>query len=446
MIRISPLATIIREPSARLTTGLLLAFVLLLPVEPLYNAPWMVLAVLGAAHLAVRGARLGLPEIRLPIIVFLCVWLPMLASLPDAVNPAESIRKTASLCIYFLASVYAAGAYIRFRDLDWTMTGVTAICLFWSFDALWQFFTGADWFGIHFQEGDRLPGIFHSGRIGNVLASFAPLVFEVVRRAMRRWWWCPVLLAPFLMTIFLSGTRTAWGALVVAAIGYLLFLIRWSDRPTLGRPRWNPGRLLVIPVAVVLAAALTAYAWPAGLERVWKTAAPRVETLAGLWSGDRAKFERAVTYRLSIWETAANMWSRNWLNGVGPRGFRYAYSEYSPDRDYFLENHEDFDAPLSPHMLLLEIVTETGAFGLLGYVVLVTVLLARLSRLKGVCFRSAYPYVLTLIVALFPFSGHLSFYSVLSTALIWWMVTVTASAFAAVSRKGVEDDRRIVDA
>ena len=112
----------------------------------------------------------------------------MLASLPDAVNSAESIRKTASLCIYFLAGIYVVGAYCRFGDLDWLMTGTSAVCLFWTLDALWQFQTGSNWVGMPHDEGERLTGIFYTGRIGYLLASFAPLVFETVRRSARRWW------------------------------------------------------------------------------------------------------------------------------------------------------------------------------------------------------------------------------------------------------------------
>ena len=74
--------------------------------------------MLGLVRLVSRRVRLGSPENRFLCIAFLCIWLPMLASLPDAVNPVESLRKTASLCIYFLAGICVAGAYARFRDLD----------------------------------------------------------------------------------------------------------------------------------------------------------------------------------------------------------------------------------------------------------------------------------------------------------------------------------------
>ena len=421
---------------ARVATCLLLGFVLLLPAEPLYNVPLIALAVLGLARLVSRRVQLGSPENRFLCIAFLCIWLPMLASLPDAVNPAESLRKTASFCIYPLAGVYAAGAYARFRELGWIIVGVAALCGFWVLDAFWQFWTGVGWFGFPHSEGARLTGMFYTGRLGYLLASFAPFVFEAVRRAGQRWPWSPVLVIPYLAVIALSGSRSAWGALAIAAVGYLLFLARWAERPASGRTGLRSRTAAGVSIAVVLAVALAASAWTGVAERSWKSLQPRVESLSGLWSGDREKIEIALSTRLSVWETAVNMWSAHWLNGVGPRGFHHAYHEFNPEDDHYLRLDGSYGAAKTPHMQLLEIASETGVIGLSGYLVLAIVFLARLRRLERDDFRSVYPYALALITALFPFSGHLGFYGVLSSGVIWWIIIVNASAFAVASRQG----------
>ena len=437
----SRIATFLLEPDPRVATGLLLAIIALLPAEPLFNVPMIALAVLGLVQVASRRARLASPEYRFLCVAFLCIWLPMIASLPDAVNPGESIRKTASLCIYFLAGVYAAGAYTRFRDLDWLMIGVVAILVLLYLDALWQFWTGSNWLGIGYGVGERLAGSLYAGRIGSLLAGFAPLYFEMVRRASRHWRPSPVLLLPFFMTIYLSGSRTAWGALAVASVGYLVFLFRWSDWQSSVRPNARLGRFAGIAGAMVLAAAIAAYAWPNGVERVWKATEHRVETLAGIWSGDRRKFEEAVSWRLSIWETAMNMWSAHWLNGVGPLGFRTAYRDYNPERDYYHEfleetghGHLIATSPRAPHLPLLEIATGTGVIGVLGYVILAVYFFRRLRGLERDAFRSTFPYALALIVALFPLNGHIEFYGLYFVTLIWWTIIVNACAFAVASR------------
>ena len=424
------LPAILLRPDARVAMGLLLAFIALLPADPLYNAPLLVLAVLGATQLASGRVRLHSPRYRFLCIAFLCIWLPMVASLPDAVNQAESFRKTASLGVYFLAGVYAVAAFRGFHEIRGIMTGTAAICGIWVLDALWQFQTGADWLGFPYAEGDRLTGMFYTGRLGGTLALFAPLVFESIRRASQRWRWSPALLVPYFLIIALSGSRASWGSLAIATVGYLLYLAIWVERPSPGstRPRWK--YICTVSVSIALAIALAAYAWPKAAERTWNTVQPRVESLSGLWSGEREKFEIAVTFRLSIWETALNVWSTHWFNGVGPRGFQYVYSEYNPETDYYLLHDGRYGAAKTPHIQLLEIATETGVVGLLGYLALATVFLRNLGRLERASFRSAFPFALVLIVALFPFSGHVAFYGVRATGLIWWIIIANACAFS----------------
>ena len=434
------LGRMLLRPDARVVTVLLLSFVALLPADPFYNAPLLVLAILGLARLVSGHVRLQSTRYRFLCIAFLCIWLPMIASLPDAVNQLESSRKTASLCIYFLAGVYAVDAFREFRELNWVMTGTSAICGFWILDALWQFQTGIDWFGIPYAAGERLTGMFHTGRIGGTLAIFAPLAFETVRKASRRWRWSPVLLVPYFLIIALSGSRASWGSLTIAAVGYLSFLACCSERSTSDSERRRQWRAIgAASASIVLAATLTAYALPGVAERAWATIQPRVESLSGLWSGDREKFEFAVTYRLSIWETALNMWSAHWLNGVGPRGFQYAYQEYNPEIDYYLLKDGRYGAAKTPHFQLLEIASETGVIGLLGYLILAAVFLRRLVRIERSSLRPTFPFALVLIVALFPFSGHMAFYGVRATGLIWWIIIANACAFSVASRQPDEN-------
>lgn len=429
------LPALLIRPDARVATVMLLAFIALLPADPLYNAPLIVLAVLGVAQLASGRARLQSPRYRFLCIAFLCIWLPMVASLPDAVNPPESYRKTASLFVYFLAGVYAVGAFRSFHELRWVMKGTAAICGIWILDALWQFQTGADWFGFPYTEGERLTGMFYTGRLGGMLALFAPLAFESVRWASRRWRWTPALLVPYFLVIALSGSRTSWGSLAIAIVGYLLYLAFWAERPSPGSTRRRLKDVGTVTAAFVLVASLATFGWPRVAERAWVTVQPRIESLSGLWSGDREKIELAVTYRLSVWETALKMWSAHWLNGVGPRGFQYAYQEYNPETDYYLLHDGRYGATKTPHFQLLEIATETGAIGLLGYLILATVFLRSLGRLERASFRSTFPFALVLIVALFPFSGHMAFYGVRSAGLIWWIIIANACAFSVASGK-----------
>ena len=432
--RFSSIAAKILEPNAWLASALLTAFVVLLPIEPLYNAPLIALATLGFLRLMFRRTRLGSPENRFLIIAFLCVWLPMLASLPDAVNPSKSAHTTAGMCVYFLAGIYVIGAYTRLRDLDRVMMGVAAICVFWCLDALWQLFTGTDWFGTPHRGGERLSGPFTiDGRLGIVLACFAPFFFTIIHRARWLWPWSPMLFASFMTVVALSGSRASWTALAIGIVGYFLFVVRRSDCS-----RRTVMRASGVSVATMLVVVFAAYAWPEVAARTKQTVIARTAPLANLWGDDRERIEIAVSYRLSIWETGINVFSAHWLNGVGPRGFRFVYAEHNPEHDYFIEadifGNMKYPAN-TPHLQLLEIATDTGVLGLLGYVILMTVFSVKLRRLKPCSFMRVYPYALTFIIVLFPINGYLHFYRVFSAGLLWWAVIMIASALAIASRK-----------
>ena len=417
---------IVREPSARLTTGLMLAFVLLLPFKPLFNAPLLVLAILGATRLASRPRLVGSIENRFLGVAFLCLWLPMLTSLPDAVNPATSIRKTATVCLYYLAGIYVIGSFARFREIDRIMVGVAGICAFWSIDAMWQFMTGSNWFGFPY-DGGRLAGVFYPDlRIGFILASFSPLVFEVLRRTKTHWRWSAFLLLPFAMTIFLSGGRTSWFSLAVAVVGYLFFLFRWTNRMSL-----NPRQLIVVTL-LVLTVGFALFSWSGVTPRISNAVLPRLEPLSGLLTGDKEQINTALTGRLSAWETAVDMWSAHWLNGVGARGFRYVYQEHASEDDYYI--HREMEHPKHAHLLLLDIAADTGTLGVVGYMVLAVSFFTRLRRLKQDELKSTYPYALMLIVMMYPVNANLGLYSNTYAGLIWWMLMIIASAFSVVER------------
>ena len=230
----------------------------------------------------------------------------------------------------------------------------------------------------------------------------------------------------------MSGSRTSWGTLAIATAGYLLYLAFWAERPSAGSTRRRLKDVGTVTAVIVLVASLAAFGWPrVALSGHGATVQPRVESLSGLWSGDREKFERAVTYRLSIWETGLNMWSAHWLNGVGPRGFQYAYTKHNPEKDYYLlhgGSHGSANGRLISscwRSRLKQVLSD-----LLGYLILATVFLRSLVRLDRASFRSIFPFALMMIVALFPFSGHMAFYGVRAAGLIWWIIIANACAFS----------------
>ena len=128
--------------------GMLLAFLTFLPFGGLYNIPLLVLCGLGAWRLVSRPRKaLGDDGVRLLLVLFACVWLPMTIAAVDAVNPVQSWRKVVSFPVFFLAGVYVVTVLRRTIDLRRLLVGVLAICVFWSVDASWQFISGFNLLG-----------------------------------------------------------------------------------------------------------------------------------------------------------------------------------------------------------------------------------------------------------------------------------------------------------
>ena len=74
----------------------------------------------------------------------------------------------------------------------------------------------------------------------------------------------------------------------------------------------------------------------------------------------------ALSGRLDIWHASLRMAAAHPINGVGVRGFRYAYPQYAPANDHFVvgESCGVGEGACHAHQIVLEVLTETGAIGL----------------------------------------------------------------------------------
>ena len=132
---------------------------------------------------------LGDDGLRLLLVLFLCVWLPMAVAAVDAVDPVQSWRKVLSFPVFFLAGAYVVRATRHQAELRRLLLGVWAVCIIWSIDASWQFVHELNLFGFPYQGG-RVSGIFHPDlKLGIVLATVSPLVLEATRQLAERSVW-----------------------------------------------------------------------------------------------------------------------------------------------------------------------------------------------------------------------------------------------------------------
>jgi O-antigen ligase len=383
---------------------LMAATLALFATETLFNGPFWIMSVTGL-YLACRsrGAVFAQPQVRHLAVLFLCLWLPQLAALPDAANPVHSLENTFAYPHYFFAGVYVLTALRDPSTLRRLEVAVFWIVTAWVLDAMLQYASGASLFGYPYRPG-QLTGMFDPKiRLGHVLAVLLPVYFEIVRRHARgrAWLWLlPLLLCA---VIFLSGKRVAWVMAAVAVAGYALHLLH----------------VRLLSLRVVLLLAVIAGIAGAGLLATNPSLARRATATLGLFSGEAKQMDQATSHRLPLWETALNIASDHWINGVGTRGYRYVYRDYAGEDNFFLRDGRE--GQTHPHQLVLEVAAETGAIGIAGLLAFWWILLARSWRSLHQYPVHA-PWLLSGVVAWLPLNAHLAFYGSYWSSVSWWVL------------------------
>jgi O-antigen ligase len=378
----------------------------LFATETLFQIPFWIMAGLGLYRLC-RAPRavMMLPGAPLAGALFLCLWVPQLASLPDAVNPARSMATALAYPHYFLAALYLLGAAddpLPGRRVD---IAVLAIVTVWVVDAMIQYVSGTNLLGYAYRRG-QLTGLFDPHmRIGHILAVLLPVCLDFTRRAALRrpWLWLlPVLMGA---VIILSGKRVAWVMASVALLGYGMHLYRIR---ALG---------LRAVAAAILIATLGGAALLASNEVLARRAALVLEAL----SADATAVDRATSHRLPLWRTAVDIAGEHWINGVGPRGYRFAFRDFAGADHFYLKDGRE--GSTHPHQLVLEVAAETGAIGLAGLAAFWWLLATRGWR-RYRDDAAVAPWLLAVLVAWLPLNAHLAFYGSYWSSIAWWVLMV----------------------
>ena len=389
-----------------------LAFVALWPAPGIAEGVLVLGALAAIARLLLvrfRGgmALLSAPAWALTSVLFCAYWLPELVSAFDAVDRAHAFEEALVDLRYLPFLWLAAGAVADARGRRVTFGGLGVILALWTLDALLQALSGTSplFWGLDglkqmisgrpmcaasaVAAADRLGGVLGpcNLKLGLVLASLSPfLLFAAVRRFGATGW---LLAAAALgVVVLLAGARAAW-------ITYTLVLLVSGWRALGGK------RL----VAVFVFGALALGALSAGVPQVRERLARTASALAANEEG----VDIALSGRTRIWGAALCMAREHPFNGVGARGFRDAFPACDP---------RPTEAPawgsgpaLHAHQIVLEILSETGGFGLLCWLAGAALAWRAWRYATPEARERARPAMLALGATVFPFNTHLAFYS-----------------------------------
>lgn len=382
------------------------SFLLLMPFRHWFELPMLLMALLGLWLLWSRPLDvIAMPAFKPLMILALCFWLPMLASLPDAINLSRAAGTASTFVRFPLAAIFVLFAL---RAEESRRRLIMLLGIFLSVSVACVCLQGM--YG-HINSGvDTVIGLF-AGQRGVVFvhAVLAPLYFLWIRRAAQHSRWVWLLLPIYFLAILLSGRRAAWIMLGVSMF-FLAIQLVWVERL-----RWVWKKNLGVIILTLLAPLI---AWQQPEFRA------RLDVTAGLASGDYAKANMATSLRLPIWKVAINVAEDHWLNGIGPRGFRYIYPQYGEKDDPFLALNPDA-GPTHPHQLMLEIAAETGVIGIVGYLAALVYWLRLLVVAVQAKRLVAIPLMLGVLLAILPFNAHMAFYASFWSCVTWWLIMMS---------------------
>lgn len=372
-----------------------LCFVLL-PIKRSVEIPVFIMAILGLWGFMRGGWRHATTGAQGAFgLIMLLFWVPQLLSLFDAVNLTRSASSALGFIRFYFAGVYIVKNFTSAQTFRRLGMLVSLVLAFWTLDALIQAFRGQDLFGF-LPISDRINGVFGQKlKLGPFLAIYAPILFLYMREKYN--FLAHILtLLPISVVLLFSGSRSSWIMFFVILCAYLLYLLASSKRI-------RAAHLIVFFWGVLLLGGVCYKIYPPFQARFDQTAL--------LFNGDMASVDTALSSRVCIWKTAIAMIKDNPLNGVGVRSFRYAYGDYAQPDDRFLKLSGDGTGQTHAHMIILEILSETGLIGLVAYLAAILLLVRKWLRSSGAQRTVLLPYALATLACLLPFNTHMAFYS-----------------------------------
>lgn len=375
---------------------------LLLPIGRSAELPIAIMAIWGIWIAVTRITVLvRLRQARHFTLLFLLIWLPIVFSYPDSVNPEQTLRVAASYLRFYFAGLFIVTTFTETRVPELSSKVISWFVLLLLFDALIQSTFGRDIFGFPYAYG-RVNGLFGEDlKLGIVLSLLSPFVLFLSSRrnlAIGVVVWCLLL-----VVILLSGSRASWIMLAVSTAGYLYFQLRDKGKKA-------------VPYVLLIA-----MLFPVGSLSIYlgsDYAKQRIETTMLIFEGNRSSVDYALSTRLPIWEAAIKMLEKHPLNGIGVRSFRDAYFDYVDSDDKY---HEIGITPTHTHQIFLEVGAETGLIGLASLLVFYFIIFRNLLKNRANNMASA-PFAISLLVAIFPINTHLAIYSSFWGMILWLLI------------------------
>lgn len=355
---------------------------------------WLMVVVSILTLLTNRDAVLLLPGLKKAAMLFACIAIPGLLSLLFSVNLERGVSAAFRFFAYALAAWVVLSVVIEEGDAKRIMSWLGILLVAWAVDGFVQILTGVSLLGDPLielgEEGAIVTGSLQLG-YGATLAILSPFFLEALRRAGGMG--VGILSIPVYAAIVMSGHQSSALLALIGLAGWAVLALRHKE---VGAKRQVTGFVISAVIGLLLGIYLSIVTGQVG-------------TLAEA----PARYQ-SFLYQSQLWELSWQAFSENWLTGVGMRGFgTFAIQESAGLIPGLSETWH-------PHLILFEVVAETGIVGLIGY----GLLLWRLWLYIQDDRMHVAVAGLTALLAVFPLGTAVGLYSYIGGNLIFLTFTL----------------------
>ncbi|TWI68918.1 O-antigen ligase [Desulfobotulus alkaliphilus] len=390
---------------------LITGFLVLIPFGRLSEIPLLLMAIYGVFVLSGKGRQL-IPREQLILfsIIFLAFWIPILFSLYGSVNSERTFRVALTFLRLYFSGILVLYAFCFPGMADRVLKWCAFILVIWVGDGLFQAVWGYNLTGNPLGTiGGQVTGFFgnstHMGSFLGVLSALL-LVYSRLKWALV---WQFLVFAATAAVVLMGGSRMGWLGFAFVVTGLSLWILARG-----GRKVWPRFVLIIVCVSVVFSGAFV----------FSQAVSTRVTQSLFLFSKDRELADMALSGRLTLWSTTIEVIKANPLNGVGARNLRDAYSSYADPHDRFV------DRAYHAHNIILDIASETGIIGIIGYIIAMICMLRVWVRANSYEKERLLPYALALFAVFFPLNTHYATYSAAWSTTYFWLISLFCAAAA----------------
>ena len=375
------------------------------------------LSVAGLYHALRRPRQLfARPTTRLFLFLFLCLWVPQLLSLPDAIHRESALRVSGSYLRWLLAGLFLLYYAPHLRGHLTLGKVVFFVVGIWLVDLCIQYLFGYNPLHGGYSGNVEDPDILYPHHALTIpLVTFSPLWLTCFWQHRRYWLLVSVAWAMAVLAFLLKEERAAWLMILLCCLGLFPFLLIIAE---------NRRRAFChLAIAILIAGATT---FAASLDSAVKE---HLAQTSQLFKADFESVNTATSERMALWKEALRLWRENPMNGIGVRGFRHAFEDFGiPNFSHSETTH--------PHLHILEIASETGILGLLGYLLCLGLLGYHFLRLAPPARRTCWPFLLCVLIALFPLNLHGALYSSRLSLILWTSILLLCFVLPSPAARG----------